>query len=129
MTDFEKKIENYHLKFYGKVNSKKFIENLHQRVQINKINKYSSYLLSLFLFAFSLLKVIESKNSENFDSDLQSNFYTKSTFEEYSDSTSIDSLYILDLEETFFTMGEIWNVLEFLDEIKIEEENQYENYN
>lgn len=129
MTDFEKKIENYHLKFYGKVNSKKFIENLHQRVQINKINKYSSYLLSLFLFAFSLLKVIESKNSENFDSDLQSNFYTKSTFKEYSDSTSIDSLYILDLEETFFTMGEIWNVLEFLDEIKIEEENQYENYN
>lgn len=129
MTDFEKKIENYHLKFYGKVNSKKFIENLHQRVQDNKINEYSRYLLSLFLFAFILLKVIESKNPENFDRDLQSNFYTKSTFEEYSDSTSIDSLYILDLEETFFTMGEIWNVLEFLDEIKIEEENQYENYN
>ena len=129
MTDFEKKIENYHLKFYGKVDSEKFIENLHQRVQDNKINEYSRYLLSLFLIAFILLNVIESTNPENFDRDLQSNFYTKSTFEEYSDSTSIDSLYILDLEETFFTMGEIWNVLEFLDEIKIEEENQYENYN
>ena len=129
MKNFEKKIEEYHLKFYGKVNKKKFIDNLHQRVHDNRVNKYSKYLLSLFLLTFSVIKMIDNKTSENLENKLGSNFYVESNIEEYPDSTYLDSLYIIDLKETFFTVGDIWNVLEFLDEIKIEEEYQYENYN
>ena len=129
MKNFEKKIEEYHLKFYGKVNKKKFIEKLHQRVHDNRVNKYSKYLLSLFLLAFGVIRMIDNKASENLENKLGTNFYVESNIEEYSDSTYLDSLYIIDLKETFFTVGDIWNVLEFLDEIKIEEEYQHENYN
>ena len=118
MKNFEKKIEEYHLKFYGKVNKKKFIDNLHQRVHDNRVNKYSKYLLSLFLLAFSVIKMIDNKTSENLENKLGSNFYVESNIEEYPDSTYLDSLYIIDLKETFFTFGDIWNVLELLDEIK-----------
>lgn len=129
MSNFEKQIENYHLKYYCKVDNEQFIQKLHQRVKDKNINKYSRYLLLLLFFAFSLLRISDSKNIDNFYNDSDLNFYSGDQLEEYSDSTYMNNLYFLELEEAFFAIGEIWYVLEFLDEIKIEEEYHYENYN
>ena len=129
MSNFEKQIENYHLKYYGKVDNEQFIQKLHQRVKDKNINKYSRYLLLLLFFAFSLLRISDSKNIDNFYNDSDLNFYSGEQLEVYSDSTYMNNLYFLELEEAFFAIGEIWYVLEFLDEIKIEEEYQHENYN
>lgn len=129
MSDFEKKIENFHLKFYGKIKSEKFMEDLHQKIHSNKVNKYSKLLIFFLIFSFSLFKINDSNNlkiSENYS---ESNTNYEKILETFQDSIFMENLYVLELEETLIAMGDIWSILEFLDEIKIEEEYHYENYN
>lgn len=126
MSDYEKKIENFHLKFYGKIDNQKFIENLHQRVYWNKVNRYSKILILSFILFFVIIKTNDYKNLENFS---EMNFHHELPIKGFQDSIYTDSLYFLEIQETFFTMGDIWSILEFLDEIELEQEYRYENYN
>ena len=129
MADLENELKKYHINYDGKVNEQKFIDSLHNRINENKKNKTLKYSVSIFSFILILFifmvpietqeEKVHYKNLFESESGIFSEFINYET-----DSLLVDSIYYQELAEVIFISGEIWETLEFFDEIELIKEEQ-----
>jgi hypothetical protein len=129
MGDFKNELKKYHINYDGKVNEEKFIDSLHNKINENKKNrtlKYSVSIFSLILILFKFMSPIETQEEiVHFKNFSESEIGKYSEFLNYeSDSLLVDSIYFQELVETIFVSGEIWETLEFFDEVNLIKEEQ-----
>ena len=129
MGDLKNELKKYHINYDGKVNEEKFIDTLHNKINENKKNrtlKYSVSIFSLILILFKLMSPIETQEEiVHFKNFSESEIGKYSEFLNYeSDSLLVDSIYFQELVETIFVSGEIWETLEFFDEVNLTKEEQ-----
>jgi len=129
MGDLKNELKKYHINYDGEVNEEKFIDTLHNKINENKKNrtlKYSVSIFSLILILFNFMRPIETQEEKNHLKNFSDTEIGKySEFLNYeSDSLLVDSIYFQDLVETIFVSGEIWETLEFFDEVNLIKEEQ-----
>ena len=129
MGDLKNELKKYHINYDGEVNEEKFIDTLHNKINENKKNrtlKYSVSIFSLILILFNFLRPIETQEEKNHLKNFSDTEIGKySEFLNYeSDSLLVDSIYFQELVETIFVSGEIWETLEFFDEVNLIKEEQ-----
>ena len=129
MDDLKNELKKYHINYDGEVNEEKFIDTLHNKINENKKNrtlKYSVSIFSLILILFNFMRPIETQEEKNHLKNFSDTEIGKySEFLNYeSDSLLVDSIYFQDLVETIFVSGEIWETLEFFDEVNLIKEEQ-----
>ena len=129
MGDLKNELKKYHINYDGKVNEEKFIDSLHNKINENKKNrtlKYSVSIFSLILILFKFMNPIETQEEiVHFKNFSESEIGKYSEFLNYeSDSLLVDSIYFQELVETIFVSGEIWETLEFFDEVNLIKEEQ-----
>ena len=129
MGDLKNELKKYHINYDGEVNEEKFIDTLHNKIQENKKNrtlKYSVSIFSLILILFNFMRPIETQEEKNHLKNFSDTEIGKySEFLNYeSDSLLVDSIYFQELVETIFVSGEIWETLEFFDEINLIQQEQ-----
>ena len=129
MGDLKNELKKYHINYDGEVNEEKFIDTLHNKINENKKNrtlKYSVSIFSLILILFNFMRPIETQEEKNHLRNFTDTEIGKySEFLNYeSDSLLVDSIYFQELVETIFVSGEIWETLEFFDEINIIKQEQ-----
>jgi len=129
MGDLKNELKKYHINYDGEVNEEKFIDTLHNKINENKKNrtlKYSVSIFSLILILFNFMRPIETQEEKNHLRNFTDTEIGKySEFLNYeSDSLLVDSIYFQDLVETIFVSGEIWETLEFFDEVNLIKEEQ-----
>jgi len=129
MGDLKNELKKYHINYDGKVNEEKFIDSLHNKINENKKNrtlKYSVSIFSLILILFKFMSPIETQEEiVHFKNFSESEIGKDSEFLNYeSDSLLVDSIYFQELVETIFVSGEIWETLEFFDEVNLIKEEQ-----
>ena len=129
MGDLKNELKKYHINYDGKVNEEKFIDTLHNKINENKKNrtlKYSVSIFSLILILFKFMSPIETQEEKNHLKNFSDTEIGKySEFLNYeSDSLLVDSIYFQELVETIFVSGEIWETLEFFDEVNLIKEEQ-----
>ena len=129
MGDLKNELKKYHINYDGKVNEEKFIDTLHNKINENKKNrtlKYSVSIFSLILILFKFMSPIETQEEiVHFKNFSESEIGKYSEFLNYqSDSLLVDSIYFQELVETIFVSGEIWETLEFFDEVNLIKEEQ-----
>ena len=129
MGDLKNELKKYHINYDGEVNEEKFIDTLHNKINENKKNrtlKYSVSIFSLILILFNFMRPIETQEEKNHlrnFSDTEIGKYSE--FLNYeTDSLLVDSIYFQELVETIFVSGEIWETLEFFDEVNLIKEEQ-----
>ena len=129
MGDLKNELKKYHINYDGEVNEEKFIDTLHNKINENKKNrtlKYSVSIFSLILILFNFMRPIETQEEKNHLKNFSDTEIGKySEFLNYeSDSLLVDSIYFQELVETIFVSGEIWETLEFFDEINLIQQEQ-----
>ncbi|MDA8753248.1 hypothetical protein N9N24_01960 [Candidatus Marinimicrobia bacterium] len=129
MGDLKNELKKYHINYDGEVNEEKFIDTLHNKINENKKNrtlKYSVSIFSLILILFNFMRPIETQEEKNHLRNFTDTEIGKySEFLNYeSDSLLVDSIYFQELVETIFVSGEIWETLEFFDEVNLIKEEQ-----
>jgi hypothetical protein len=129
MGDLKNELKKYHINYDGKVNEEKFIDTLHNKINENKKNrtlKYSVSIFSLILILFKFMSPIETQEEiVHFKNFSESEIGKYSEYLNYeSDSLLVDSIYFQELVETIFVSGEIWETLEFFDEVNLIKEEQ-----
>ncbi|MBT5783439.1 MAG: hypothetical protein HOI03_09745 [Candidatus Marinimicrobia bacterium] len=129
MGDLKNELKKYHINYDGEVNEEKFIDTLHNKINENKKNrtlKYSVSIFSLILILFNFMRPIETQEEKNHLKNFSDTEIGKySEFLNYeSDSLLVDSIYFQELVETIFVSGEIWETLEFFDEVNLIKEEQ-----
>ena len=129
MGDLKNELKKYHINYDGEVNEEKFIDTLHNKINENKKNrtlKYSVSIFSLILILFNFMRTIETQEEKNHLKNFSDTEIGKySEFLNYeSDSLLVDSIYFQELVETIFVSGEIWETLEFFDEVNLIKEEQ-----
>ena len=129
MGDLKNELKKYHINYDGEVNEEKFIDTLHNKINENKKNrtlKYSVSIFSLILILFNFMRPIETQEEKNHFRNFSDTEIGKySEFLNYeSDSLLVDSIYFQELVETIFVSGEIWETLEFFDEVNLIKEEQ-----
>lgn len=129
MGDLKNELKKYHINYDGKVNEEKFIDTLHNKINENKKNrtlKYSVSIFSLILILFKFMSPIETQEEiVHFKNFSESEIGKYSEFLNYeSDSLLVDNIYFQELVETIFVSGEIWETLEFFDEVNLIKEEQ-----
>tara|TARA_Y100000385_G_C12993151_1_gene593757 strand:+ start:623 stop:1015 length:393 start_codon:yes stop_codon:yes gene_type:complete len=129
MGDLKNELKKYHINYDGEVNEEKFIDTLHNKINENKKNrtlKYSVSIFSLILILFKFMSPIETQEEKNHLKNFSDTEIGKySEFLNYeSDSLLVDSIYFQELVETIFVSEEIWETLEFFDEVNLIKEEQ-----
>ena len=129
MGDLKNELKKYHINYDGKVNEEKFIDTLHNKINENKKNRTLKYSVSIFfliLILFKFMSPIETQEEiVHFKNFSESEIGKDSEFLNYeSDSLLVDSIYFQELVETIFVSGEIWETLEFFDEVNLIKEEQ-----
>jgi hypothetical protein len=129
MGDLKNELKKYHINYDGEVNEEKFIDTLHNKINENKKNrtlKYSVSIFSLILILFNFMRPIETQEEKNHLKNFSDTEIGKySEFLNYeTDSLLVDSIYFQELVETIFVSGEIWETLEFFDEVNLIKEEQ-----
>ena len=129
MGDLKNELKKYHINYDGEVNEEKFIDTLHNKINENKKNrtlKYSVSIFSLILILFNFMRPIETQEEKNHLKNFSDTEIGKySEFLNYeTDSLLVDSIYFQELVETIFVSGEIWETLEFFDEINLIQQEQ-----
>ena len=129
MGDLKNELKKYHINYDGEVNEEKFIDTLHNKINENKKNrtfKYSVSIFSLILILFKFMSPIETQEEivhfKNFSESEIGKYFEFLNYE--SDSLLVDSIYFQELVETIFVSGEIWETLEFFDEVNLIKEEQ-----
>ena len=122
MTDLKNELKKYHINYNAKIDEQKFVESLHYKINQNKKNstlKYSVTIFSLILILLNFMNLNETLEEEvtntNFTESDINRGYEEIHLE--SDSLLSDSIYYQELAEAIFLNGDIWETLEFFDEI------------
>ena len=122
MTDLKNELKKYHINYNAKIDEQKFVDSLHYKINQNKKNstlKYSVTIFSLILILLNFMNLNETLEEEvtntNFTESDINRGYEEIQLE--SDSLLSDSIYYQELAEAIFLNGDIWETLEFFDEI------------
>lgn len=122
MTDLKNELKKYHINYNAKIDEQKFVDSLHYKINQNKKNstlKYSVTIFSLILILLNFMNPNETLEEEvsntNFtESDINRSYEVIHLENDYLLS---DSIYYQELAEAIFLNGDIWETLEFFDEI------------
>ena len=122
MTDLKNELKKYHINYNAKIDEQKFIDSLHFKINQNKKNstlKYSVTIFSLILILLNFMNLNktleEDVTNTNFTESEISRGYEVIKLE--NDYLLSDSIYYQELAEAIFLNGDIWETLEFFDEI------------
>lgn len=125
MNDFEQKILNIKSSSHPNSDSEQFLSKLHGRIEESEQNKKTIITSFLMIFVIGFLSwsqlgvpiyedIYYSIESEDY---FETDFWTMSI-----DSLEVDESYIEDLAYFLLDEGDLWEAVDLLNEIKMEEE-------
>jgi len=125
MNDFEQKILNMKSSSHPNSDSEQFLSKLHGRIEESEQNKKTIITSFLMIFVIGFLSwsqlgvpiyedIYYSIESEDY---FETDFWTMSI-----DSLEVDESYIEDLAYFLLDEGDLWEAVDLLNEIKMEEE-------
>ena len=124
MNDFEQKILNMKSSSGPNSDSDQFLSKLHGRIEEseqNKITIMTSFMMIAFIGFLSWSQLGVSINEDIYysietEDDFETDFWTMSI-----DSLEVDESYIEDLAYFLLDEGDLWEAVDLLNEIKMEE--------
>ena len=125
MNDFEQKILNMKSSSHPNSDSEQFLSKLHGRIEESEQNKKTIITSFLMIFFIGFLSwsqlgvpiyedIYYSTETEDY---FETDFWTMSI-----DSLEVDESYIEDLAYFLLDEGDLWEAVDLLNEIKMEEE-------
>ena len=125
MNDFEQKILNMKSSSHPNSDSEQFLSKLHGRIEESEQNKKTIITSFLMIFVIGFLSwsqlgvpiyedIYYSIESEDY---FETDFWTMSI-----DSLEVDESYIEDLAYFLLDEGDLWEAVDLLNELKMEEE-------
>ena len=125
MNNFEQKILNMKSSSDPNSDSGQFLSKLHGRIKESEQNKKTIMTSCIMIFVFGFLSWSElgiSINEENFYS-IETEDYFETDFWTMSiDSLEVDESYAEDLAYFLLDEGDLWEAVDLLNELEIEEE-------
>jgi hypothetical protein len=123
--DFEKELRSSRLRLREEVDTEKFIENLENRI-IQKNNRQRSFIATSILVLFFGLISIPNFNKEDdldvFYTEEESNYFDVNFWTIQNDSMVMDSSYFEEVAYFLVEEGNIWETIDFFNEISLEKE-------
>ena len=125
MGDFEKELRSSRLRLREEVDTEKFIENLENRI-IQKNNRQRSFIATSILVLFFGLISIPNLNKEDdldvFYTEEESNYFDVNFWTIQNDSMVMDSSYFEEVAYFLVEEGNIWETIDFFNEISLQKE-------
>jgi len=126
MIDFEKKLMNSYLDGPKESNADDFLAKLHNRVSESKDNRQTVITSLCMLMMVSLMTITQFgapgiQTDYFYDEDIET-FFETDFWTINSDSLEHDSSYTYDIAYFLLQEGYIWDTVELLDELELEEE-------
>lgn len=125
MGDFEKELRCSRLRLREEVDTEKFIENLENRI-IQKNNRQRSFIAtSILVLFFGLISILSFNKVDNLDvfyTEEESNYFDVNFWTIQNDSMVMDSSYFLEVAYFLVEEGNIWETIDFFNEISLQKE-------
>lgn len=125
MGDFEKELRSSRLRLREEVDTEKFIENLENRI-IQKNNRQRSFIAtSILVLFFGLISIPNFNKVDDLDvfyTEEESNYFDVSFWTIQNDSMVMDSSYFEEVAYFLVEEGNIWETIDFFNEISLEKE-------
>ena len=125
MGDFEKELRSSRLRLREEVDTEKFIENLENRI-IQKNNRQRSFIAtSILVLFFGLISIPNFNKVDDLDvfyTEEESNYFDVSFWTIQNDSMVMDSSYFEEVAYFLIEEGNIWETIDFFNEISLEKE-------
>ena len=125
MGDFEKELRSSRLRLREEVDTEKFIENLENRI-IQKNNRQRSFIAtSILVLFFGLISIPNFNKVDDLDvfyTEEESNYFDVNFWTIQNDSMVMDSSYFEEVAYFLVEEGNIWETIDFFNEISLEEE-------
>jgi len=123
--DFEKELRTSRLRLREEVDTEKFIENLENRI-IQKNNRQRSFIAtSILVLFFGLISIPNFNKVDNLDvfyTEEESNYFDVNFWTIQNDSMVMDSSYFEEVAYFLVEEGNIWETIDFFNEISLEKE-------
>jgi hypothetical protein len=123
--DFEKELRSSRLRLREEVDTEKFIENLENRI-IQKNNRQRSFIATSILVLFFGLISIPNLNKEDdldvFYTEEESNYFDVNFWTIQNESMVMDSSYFEEVAYFLVEEGNIWETIDFFNEISLQKE-------
>ena len=125
MGDFEKELRSSRLRLREEVDTEKFIENLENRI-IQKNNRQRSFIAtSILVLFFGLISIPNFNKVDDLDvfyTEEESNYFDVNFWTIQNDSMVMDSSYFEEVVYFLVEEGNIWETIDFFNEISLEKE-------
>ena len=125
MGDFEKELRTSRLRLREEVDPEKFIENLENRI-IQKNNRQRSFIAtSILVLFFGLISIPNFNKVDDLDvfyTEEESNYFDVNFWTIQNDSMVMDSSYFEEVAYFLVEEGNIWETIDFFNEISLEKE-------
>ena len=126
MIDFEKKILSYHSDSPNDTNADDFLKRLHNRVSESKDNRRTVLTSLCMIMVVSLMTITQFgasgvETDYFYDGEIET-FFGTDFWTINSDSLDYDSSYTYDIAYFLMQEGYVWDTVELLDELELEEE-------
>lgn len=125
MGDFEKELRSSRLRLREEVDTEKFIENLENRI-IQKNNRQRSFIAtSILVLFFGLISIPNFNKVDDLDvfyTEEESNYFDVNFWTIQNDSMVMDSSYFEEVAYFLIEEGNIWETIDFFNEISLEKE-------
>lgn len=125
MGDFEKELRSSRLRLREEVDTEKFIENLENRI-IQKNNRQRSFIAtSILVLFFGLISIPNFNKVDDLDvfyTEEESNYFDVNFWTIQNDSMVMDSSYFEEVAYFLVEEGNIWETIDFFNEISLEKE-------
>ena len=125
MGDFEKELRSSRLRLREEVDTEKFIENLENRI-IQKNNRQRSFIAtSILVLFFGLISIPNFNKVDDLDvfyKEEESNYFDVNFWTIQNDSMVMDSSYFEEVAYFLVEEGNIWETIDFFNEISLEKE-------
>lgn len=125
MGDFEKELRSSRLRLREEVDTEKFIENLENRI-IQKNNRQRSFIAtSILVLFFGLISIPNFNKVDNLDvfyTEEESNYFDVNFWTIQNDSMVMDSSYFEEVAYFLVEEGNIWETIDFFNEISLQKE-------
>ena len=125
MGDFEKELRSSRLRLREEVDTEKFIENLENRIS-QKNNRQRSFIAtSILVLFFGLISIPNFNKVDDLDvfyTEEESNYFDVNFWTIQNDSMVMDSSYFEEVAYFLVEEGNIWETIDFFNEISLEKE-------
>jgi len=125
MVDFEKELRSSRLRLREEVDTEKFIENLENRIS-QKNNRQRSFIAtSILVLFFGLISIPNFNKVDDLDvfyTEEESNYFDVNFWTIQNDSMVMDSSYFEEVAYFLVEEGNIWETIDFFNEISLQKE-------